>query len=176
MFVRVSLLACVMFVMTGLASLASAAIIPIGSGENTAYVVVNFADGADYRFDVSFTGSVTGLDLFDLIEASTTLTTDRQTFDFGAGPVVFIDGIHFDGHDNSGFGGGENYWHYFTRDAAIDPWAVSFDAVNQRVAGDDSWDGWVYGSASEPFVTSIPEPASMISFALVMGALVTRRR
>ncbi len=127
--------------------------IAVGSGPNLAHVQVNFADGADYQFDVSFTGTTNGLRLFDLIEDDTTLTTVRQDFGFG----IFIDGISYEGHSNSGYGGGENFWHYWTRESASAAWDSSFIGAGDRVVSDGSWDGWTYGTAATP----VPEPATL---------------
>ncbi|MBI4581729.1 MAG: hypothetical protein HY718_18680, partial [Planctomycetes bacterium] len=91
------------------------------------------------------------LDLLDAIEAGTTLTTIRV---FGG---LFIDGISYDGHGNSGFGGGEDWWHYWTRDADS-PWTSPFFGAGDRVAQDGSADGWIYGRDGAP----LPEPATAV--------------
>ena len=93
----------------------------VGSGANQAHVVVAFGDGANFIFDVNFDGATTGLGLLDIIEADTTLTTVRQVFSFG----TLVDGITFDGHSNIGFGGGDNFWHYWVREEEADPWGLS---------------------------------------------------
>ena len=60
----------------------------MGSGENEANVVIEFSDGGLYTFEVGFDGTTTGLGLFDVIEAETTLTTVRDDFGFEEFPEV----------------------------------------------------------------------------------------
>lgn len=148
---------------------AHASFVPVGSGTNHVSVVVQFSDEATFGFDVGFnTPTVTGFELFDLIESDTTLITTRR--DFGFGP--FVDGITHDGHSDSGFGGGEDFWHYWVRDSPTDPWGFSSVGVADRTVSDGGWDGWVYGSANAPSL--IPEPGS---FALLgLGTLWLFRR
>lgn len=139
--------------------------IEVGSGANQASLLVNFGDGAVYTFGVLFNGTTTGIGLFDLIEAETSLTTVRQTF----GSDTFIDGISFDGHSNIGFGGGENWWHYWTMDTPP-TWDVSFISASSRVIEDGDSDGWVYGNANAP----VPEPSAVL--LLAGGAVLMLRR
>lgn len=151
--------------------------IAVGSGDQTAHVLINFGDGAQYQFDVTFTGTPTGTQLLDIISANTTLTTVQQDFGFG----IFVDGIAFDGHSNSGFGGGEEWWHYWTRDSDADAFTSPLDfGSSGRSVHDGNWDGWVYGNADAPlgaFVsTPTPEPASGALLGLVGLSLLVRRR
>jgi hypothetical protein len=145
---------------------AEAGLVRVGAGPNTATVVVNFADGADVAFEVAFdTPAPDGIELFDAIEAETALTTIRGDFGFG----VFIDGISFEGHSNSGFAGGENWWHYWTRESAAEPWVSSAVGAADRVVPDGGWDGWVYGSGNPPIL--VPEPATGLLLSLAFVAL-----
>ena len=133
---------------------------------------VNFKDGAVYHFDVKFGtdpgDTITGLSLFDAIEAETTLTTDRLDF----GPFgIFIDGIDFDGHANAGYLGGEDWWHYWNRDGS-GPWVFGSTSASFRLLGDGDADGWVYGSAAAP----VPEPASLGLLGIASLAVLRRRR
>ncbi len=58
----------------------------VGSGENFAKVLVEFSDGAVVAFGVSFTDpSTTGIDMMDIIEADSTLTTERVYYGASAG-------------------------------------------------------------------------------------------
>ncbi len=148
--------------------------IPVGSGANSAVLKVNFWDPAqsspvtDVEFEVFFDGTTTGLGLFDIVEAETTLTTVRQDFGFG----IYIDGIAYGDHANLGYGGGEAWWHYWTKADAADPWSLSWVGVAVSPVADGGWNGWTYGRAGEP----VPEPATLGLVALGVGALVARRR
>ena len=148
---------------------APAALMPVGSGASNAMVIINFKDGAICEFDVAFDGSPSGIGLLDIIEDATTLTTVREDFGWG----VFIDGISYDGHSNMGFGDGEDWWHYWVRDATADPWETPWDyGAADRVVTDGCYDGWVYGGASEP----VPEPATMALLAAGAWAAMIRLR
>jgi len=145
---------------------AARANITVGSGSNEASLLVNFSDGAEYTFDVFFNGAMTGIGLFDAIEAGTTLTTARQTF----GSDTYIDGISFQGHSDSGYAGGENWWHYWTKDIGQSNWSFAFTGPSSRTVEDGFWDGWVYGNENAP----VPEPSAIL--ILASGALLFVRR
>jgi len=147
---------------------AQAAPIQVGSGASTATVVIEFQDTATYEFAVLFDGPQTGLGLFDIIEASVPLTTERQDFGFG----VFIDGISYDGHTNSGYAGGEDWWHYYTYDFAADGWVAPSVGALDRPIGDGDRDGWVYGRSW----ATVPEPASLGLLGVGCLALIRRRK
>ena len=145
-------------------------LITVGSGVNQAELVIEFSSGALFTFEVLFgmepTDTVTGLGLFDIVESETTLTTNRQDF----GGSIFIDGITFSGHSDIGFGGGEDWWHYWTMDADASEWSTSFLAANQRLLSDGDTDGWVYGKAAPPGI--VPEHGTFVG--LLAGALLLR--
>ncbi len=143
--------------------------IPVGTGGNGAMVVINFGDGAIYEFEVSFASqSVTGLALFDIIESETSLTTIRQDFGFG----IFIDGISFLNHGDAGFGGGEDWWHYWVADGVGEDWVFPPYGIADRIACDGYSDGWVYGNANTPVV---PEPATLGFMGIGISLLLRRR-
>ena len=159
---KLSAAMCVLFCLSG-ASMAT----PVGSGGSTSTLVVNFSDGERYVFEVSYSPTKNGMDLFDVIEGETTLTTVRI---FGG---AFIDGISYAGHDDSGYGGGDDWWHYWIREGDAEPWtAAGFGPVDRTVA-DGTWDGWVYGNGNPPLV---PEPAALLTMAAGAAALLGRRR
>ncbi|MGE5609801.1 MAG: PEP-CTERM sorting domain-containing protein [Bacillota bacterium] len=148
---------------------AEATVIPVGSGNHQAAVVINFKDGAAYEFAVSFDGTTTGMELLDIIQSQTSLTTVKQDFGWGA----FVDGFSFEGHSNAGFGGGDDWWQYWTKESSSADWNASFTGVSDRIVSDGAWDGWVYGRATAPVV---PEPSSLVVLSVGASLLLVRRR
>ncbi len=145
-------------------SLATAEEFAVGTGQNSAGLYIEWSDGYIAQFTVSFDGtSVTGLSLFDIVEASTALTTARDSY----GTSVFIDGISFNGHSNIGYGGGENWWHQWIQNGE-GSWGWG-SGVSERVLNDGDSDGWIYGRAGEP----VPEPVSIALFGL--GGMILSR-
>lgn len=147
-------------------TIAGADLITVGTGTNSAELYLEFKGGAVYEFEVAFDGTTTGIGLFDIIEAETTLTTDRQDFGFG----VFVNGITYDGHSNIGYAGGEDWWHYWTKDGESAGWAAPSVGAVDRVVEDGFSDGWIYGRAG-----TVPEPASL-ALMLIGGLLIGKRR
>ena len=147
-------------------SLAIAEQFTAGTGENNAELYIEWSDGYIAEFSVRFDSpTVTGLNLFDIVEASTGLTTVRQYY----GPDAFIDGINFNGHSNSGYGGGADWWHYWIKDSGQADWlSPGFGASERTVSNGDS-DGWIYGRDESP----VPEPVSIAMFGL--GGLILAR-
>ncbi len=140
-----------------------------GAGPHQARLVVNFADGAAYAFGYRFDGPLTGLGLLQGLDAPNT-GLDVQFQDFGWG--VFVDGMAYAGHANAGYGGGENWWHYWLSDDGIH-WTMSMYGAADRSLPDGAWDGWTYGSAAPPTVP-VPEPTAAVSMAL--SAMLACRR
>lgn len=147
----------------------------LGDGDYLAHMVINFSNGAIYEFDVQFSDLAwTGRDLMNYVEAESTLVSHQNAFDFGDGPVFFLDGLEFDGNSNIGFGGGDNWWRYWIRDGETGAWESPVFGFSDRTLSDGSWDGWVYGSANPP--TLIPEPGTVFLFGLGIVVLATVRR
>ena len=140
----------------------------VGTGDNQAQLALHFSDDAQFVFNVNFTDTTTGLGLFDIIEAELALTTQREDFGYG----IFIDGISFDGHGNLGYGGDEDWWHYWIKDTELDPWESSAIGVTERIVQNGCWDGWRYGSEAYP----IPEPSSLFIIVATGIILFTQKR
>jgi hypothetical protein len=144
---------------------AIAAPIEVGTGQNSSGVYIEFSDGFIAEFIVNFDAlTISGLDLFDALEAETTLTTVRDDFGWG----IFIDGISYQGHSNIGYQGDESWWHYWVDDGQ--GWDSPGYGVADRTVYDGYNDGWIYGRAGEP----VPEPATL--FLLCGGFMLFRRR
>ncbi len=136
----------------------------VGSGPDLATVAIEFEDGAEFLFEVLFEESAppSGLDAMLILESELP-SFSLVLVDFGFG--LLIDGIAYDGHSNQGFGGGERYWHYWTRPDALAPWAFSAIGAADRLLSDGAWDGWVYGSALPP-----RDPSTQIQIDIKPGS------
>ncbi len=159
-----SLLSLIVILVAG--SVASAAPVEVGTGVNSAYLYVEWSDGFAADFTVSFdTAPTTGLGLLDIIESETTLTTIRTVHSWG----ITIDGMAYEGHSDPGYVSGDDWWHYWVKDAGQQDWASSGVGAGDRNVYDDYSDGWIYGRAG-----AVPEPATMALLAL--GGLMLRKR
>ncbi|MGB8226194.1 MAG: PEP-CTERM sorting domain-containing protein [Sedimentisphaerales bacterium] len=149
--------------------------IEVGTGVNTAGVYIEWSDGFIAEFDINFGQSaldtITGADLL--------LTLDSELSDFTlaytnwgseTAPDLFVDGIEYQGHINSGYSGGENWWHYWIKDAGESEWISPMYGMSSRTVHNGDVDGWIYGRGGAP----IPEPTTTASLAL--GGLLLRRR
>ncbi len=130
---------------------AQANLVTVGSGVNQAKITIEWEDGYRAEFLVHFGGmetdTLTGLELLDIVEAETGLTTVRE--DFGFGP--FVDEISFEGHISGGFGGGDLWWHYWVGDGKDDAaWRSSATGASGRTLGHGDADGWIYGHGEPP--------------------------
>ncbi len=151
-------------------SFASATIIEVGTGSNQVGVQIEWADGFIADFEVNFSdASITGEELMFTLESELT-NFDLQTTNWGSPeiPNYFVDVISFDGHTDGPYGGDENWWHYWIKDAG-QAWASPLYGMSDRVLMPDDTDGWVYGSAAAP----VPEPATIALLAL--GGIFARK-
>ena len=150
------------------ASFASATAIEVGTGANTVGVEIEWKDGFLQEFAVSFdTASITGWEAMNTIETETSLALFLEDFGWGD----FIDGINYDGHTDIGFGGGDDWWHFWIKDAGRD-WVSPGYGISDRVLLPGDTDGWVYGHAFAP--GEVPEPATMA--LLAVGGFLIRKR
>jgi len=161
--------ACLVFALAG-----PAAALPIeasaGSGPDRATVVLEFQDGAGYVFEVAFDDAVatSGIDILQVLE-SEIATFQVTVVDFGFG--FFVDGIAYAGHSDGGFGGGDLYWHYWTKETATDAWLDSPIGAADRLVQDGAWDGWRYGAGAP-----VPEPGTGVLLAVGLVGLARSRR
>lgn len=157
---KFSVVCCVLFLFS---AISFATPIAVGSGQNSAGVRIEWSDGYVADFLVSFDGDMTGMGLLDVIESQTTLDVTTDNFGFG----LFVDGISFDSHSDIGYGGGENWWHYYNKDAGQTDWTASWVGASDRIVSGGDWDGWSYGH-------EIPEPATMA--VLAIGVILLKRK
>ncbi|MHC4572152.1 MAG: PEP-CTERM sorting domain-containing protein [Planctomycetota bacterium] len=161
-------------VLTITGSLAVAAVVEVGTGVNAAGVYIEWSDGFIAEFEISFgqTGSdtVTGADLMLTLDSELVDFTFEYT-DWGSegNPDLFVDGIGYLGHYNSGFGGGADWWHYWIKDAGQAQWTSPLYGMSSRTVGDGDMDGWIYGRD-----TAVPEPTTIA--LLVLGGIMLRRK
>jgi hypothetical protein len=119
--------------------------IEVGTGEHLAYLAVNFKDGANYWFSVPFNPGEAADSAWARADELSSLNVTMVPSSYGQ----FVDGISYDGHGNSGYGGGEDWWHQWERSGIDQPWAMGM-GVSSHVLTDGCWDAMVYGSASPP--------------------------
>jgi hypothetical protein len=148
--------------------------VEVGAGVNTAGVYIEWSDGFITEFKINFgqigSDTITGADLM--------LTLDSELADFNLeytnwgseeDPDLFVDGIEYLEHYNSGYGGGADWWHYWIKDAGQTEWTSPFYGMSSRIVGNGDMDGWIYGRD-----TSVPEPAAIALLAL--GGMIIHRK
>ena len=123
--------------------------INVGEGVNSAYLFIEWSGGFVGEFNVSFGQStdetITGLELFDIIEDQTPIEIVRLDFGWG----VFIDGIVYENHVDVGWQGGEDWWHHWIVNQDTGAWEYGLGA-SDRIIADGYSDGWIYGHDSMP--------------------------
>lgn len=78
----------------------------------------------------------------------------------------YVDGISYGSFNMAGYGGGENWWHYWVNNPGSDwemPWTYG---SSSRTLVNGCWDGWVYGTYNAP---GVPEPNSLTALCSLMG-------
>lgn len=153
-----------------LASSANAGILgsfSAGSGESSASIQVDFANGNGYLFDWHFTGASTSgwAALNGLADALDELTI--QADDFGWGEFLTGVGINTDWDYGTGDQWPiENYWHYWVKDTGA--WEQSWVGASDRILENGDADAWVFGSSALP--QSVPAPGAVVLLALALRA------
>ena len=153
-----------------LAAFSPATLIEVGNGSNLANVTIEWSDGyvADFAvyFDVE---SVTGYDVMALINDEVdAVTIVFQNYGTVETPSWFLDGITLGDHSNSGYGGGEDWWHQWVK-VSDGGWQWGY-GMSTTIMTDGDSQAFIYGRAGAP----VPEP---LTFALLgAGMLLVRKR
>ncbi len=149
-----------------LAVLCSSAIatpVRVGSGANTAVVYIEWSDGFWTEFEVGFgsdnTDTTTGLALLQELDSASSIDFTLTTKDWGWG--ITIEGMEYADvgvrHYNPGWVGGEDWWHYWNKNAGATDWSASLVGCDARIVSNGDMDGWIYGRAGAPIQE--PPPA-----------------
>ena len=144
----------------------------VGEGDSSASIQFDFMDGQSFLFDVSWDGTMTGREVFDLIADD-----DSERFYFGYEVITysfgdFLVGVGIEDAYQYGEGSPPDYadsWHYWTAEGDAS-WESSMIGFSDRELLDGSRDAWVFGDYDPP--AQIPAPATLALF----GLLSTQRR
>lgn len=142
----------------------------VGNGDSTSSLLFQFTNGNQYLYEVSHSGDITGRDAFDVISEAQPgfFIADITTYSFGDS----LTGLEIGSDSDSGFGSPPDYldyWHYWVRDSAQEPWDFASLGFSDRLLSDGSWDGWVFGSNLAP----VPGSGSLLA---MIGLSTIRRR
>jgi hypothetical protein len=171
-------LICLIVVLAITGSAAIATPVEVGTGVNAAGVYIEWSDGFIAEFNMNFGQStldtITGADLMLTLNSELSdFTLAYANYGSEAQPNLFVSGIEYQGHINSGYGGGENWWHYWIKDAGESEWISPMDyGMSDRIIHDGDMDGWIYGRGAAP----VPEPATISLFSIGIVLLLRRRR
>lgn len=149
----------------------------VGSGAQSSFVQIEFANRNAYLYEVRYDVAATGRDLFLTIAAAQPGFFSFETVDFSFGTALL--GIAIGDDANSGFGTPPDYldyWHYWTREAGETSWSESWIGFGTRNVSNGSWDGWVFNSASAPAAVPAPGVAALVALGLSAGGGRRRRR
>ena len=142
----------------------------VGEGEFTSSALFQFENENQYLYQVSYSGTQTGRDLFDIIAEAQPDFFDAviESYSFGD----FLVGVTIGEDHDEGYGTPPeylDYWHYWTIDDGSLNWTESMIGFTDRVVHDGSSDGWVFNSSIAPI------PAAPVGFTL-LGVIAKRRR
>jgi hypothetical protein len=162
-------------VSAAIGSSAIAGVVEVGSGVSAAGVYIEWSDGFIAEFEVSFGQSpadtITGADLLLTLDSELSgFTLDYTNWGSEEEPDLFVDGIEYLGHYNSGYGGDEDWWHYWIKESGETVWTEPLYGMSSRVVTDGDMDGWIYGRSGTP----VPEPATIVFLAA--GAILLQRK
>lgn len=148
----------------------------IGEGDSTASIQFDFLDDQSFLFNVSWDGSITGRDVFDIM-------ADDDSGDFGFDFEVisysfgdFLVGVGIEDAYDYGEGSPPDYadsWHYWVAEGDLE-WQAAAIGFSDRILEDGSRDAWVFGDYDAP--ATIPAPATLAVLLLTPLRRQRRRR
>jgi hypothetical protein len=135
----------------------------VGSGINTAWVYIEWSDGFWTEFEVNFgsnnAATTTGLALLQELDSASSIDFTLTTKDWGWG--ITIEGMEYVTggvrHYNPGWAGGEDWWHYWNKNAGATEWSAPSVGSDVRIVSDGDMDGWIYGLAGAPIREQTPD-------------------
>jgi hypothetical protein len=162
-----------------------------GTGSNESALEIDWEDGSSQHalvWGYRWSGTATGEQMVDAIAAA----NPALTFTVSSYPPFgdFVDEFKFDGSSYSVESHDENsanqsaYWEYFQGVGSTVPTYVSQNnGFTLTPLTNQSWDGWAwqptYSSTnvptSSPGAAPVPEPSSLLAFALGAMAFLKRR-
>ena len=148
----------------------------VGSGNNTANVVIDFDQENAFVFEYHWDGTATGWDALYALSLNTSLEVDSQNYgEWGmyVKDLLYPGGVKYDYTDDGSLG-----WAYYLSDDNQN-WAQGA-TVSFRELANGSWDAWVWTNHDmdnwwlpirQPGQSPIPEPATMLLFGLGVALL-----
>ena len=156
-------------VLAGCSATASAELVgsyTVGSGANSSQLLFQFTNTHSYLYEIRYDGALFGDDLLAIAAAAQPGFFSYQVTSFSFGDALLSVSIGAD--VDTGFGNPPDYldyWHYWTRESAVESWNESLIGFTDRAVSDGSWDGWVFNSGGAP--ATVPAPGALALFALV---------
>ncbi len=152
-----------------------------GSGASSALLVVDFWMGNgqsdSFAFVGQFDGSISGLDLLDIVKAG------DGNFDYADGGGFITDFWYTDPDTSTTYHTGYDWpnawWNYWASDDHGQTWSSLFVGLGDRVVTDGATDGWLGKPGTDfdtpPVTPLVPEPASLLLLGSAATALLRRR-
>ncbi len=139
----------------------------VGTGPDSAFIVIEFDPKTQFLYEVSFTSGAIGsgdevysIDLLRLLDTELTDFSFVST-DYGPDLGKFVDQITVDALTEPPVvivvhSGGDDVWGYWGRDSIDVPFEMNGFGTSNRVMLDGTWDVWSFDNFEVP--PTVPEP------------------